>query len=188
MGFLILWLLKEALSRLFRMLIPTDQIAVVGTGVLDKLSDLIRIMPCQPDDALDNTFVLPHGVVPIRVECQEQREHVRLVATKKPALNLRNDLSWQLHGCAHVAERKRSAMRRRGLRIETETRPAHSLKQKLGIVVTCSLQGFASGFFTPGQIIVLVDFRLKITNRSVTSVSLTARNLNLPSTGGKSAP
>jgi hypothetical protein len=104
MGLLILWLLKEALSRLFRMLIPADQIAVVGTGVLDKLSDLIRIMPCEPDDALDNTFVLPHSVVPIRVECQEQREHVRLVATKKPALNLRNDLSWQLHGCAHVAE------------------------------------------------------------------------------------
>src|ERR1035441_3284432 len=31
------------------------------------------------------------------------------------------------------SERKRSAMRRRGLWIGTETRPAHSLQQKLGI-------------------------------------------------------
>src|ERR1043166_892644 len=37
------------------------------------------------------------------------------------------------HGASYAAQqRKRSAMRRRGLRIETQARPAHSLKQKLG--------------------------------------------------------
>jgi hypothetical protein len=37
-----------------------------------------------------------------------------------------------------AAERKRSAMRRRGLRIATETRPAHSLQQKFGgtVIIT----------------------------------------------------
>ena len=55
---------------------------------------------------------------------------------KLPVVLSREEVQKILPGVRMACEsgyRKRSAMRRHGLRIETQTRPAHSLQQKLGL-------------------------------------------------------
>src|ERR1041384_2651360 len=98
---------------------------------------------------------MPHQPVVIKTSVQENR--VRVSGSKQrtnPILDYQaKEKGWDERNKdyqfknGHLAERKRSAMRRRGLRTTTEMRPAHSLQQKLlGVVVGHSLMSAKSQY------------------------------------------